>query len=57
VQDIAVNKQCGHQCPDPAVPEIVEANDEILFGESWILLPGPQAGRYAGEYQVIVGFQ
>lgn len=52
-----MNKQRCHECPDPAVLEIIETKDEILFGESWVLLPGPQAGRYASEYQVIVDFQ
>ena len=57
MQDIAVNKQRCHECPDPAVQEIIETKDEILFGESWVLLPGPQAGRYASDDKVIIDSQ
>ena len=57
MQDVGVNKERGHQCPHPAVQEVVVAEDEVLLSESWVLPPSPQAGRYAREYQERVGFQ
>jgi hypothetical protein len=57
VQEIAVNEQRSHQCPNPALQQIVETKNDILFGESWVLLPGPQAGRDTKEYKESVGSQ
>jgi hypothetical protein len=57
VQDTAVNKEGRQESPDPAVYEVVKAKDKILFGKRRRLLPGPEASRYAGEYEEKVDSQ
>ena len=51
VQDAAVDEEGSHKGPEPALHEVVEAEDEVVLGEHRLLLPGPDAGPYAGEYQ------
>jgi hypothetical protein len=57
MKDIGVNKQGHRQRPDSAVFEIAQTEDKISFGKCRILLPCPNAGCDAGEYQQRVGLQ
>ena len=45
-----MNEQRCDQCPDSAVQQVVVAENEILLGEGWVLLPGPETRRYTKEY-------
>jgi hypothetical protein len=61
VKQASVDKEGGQESPKLAPHEIVEAEDEVLFGKLRVLLPSPKAYHYACEYkervdsQVIVG--
>ena len=52
-----MDKQGGHKSPEPALREIVEAEEQVLLGKLGILLPSPEARHYASEYEESVDSQ
>jgi hypothetical protein len=61
VKNASVNKEGGQESPIPALHQVVEAEDEVLLGKLWVLLPSPETCHYASDYekrvdsQVVVG--
>jgi hypothetical protein len=51
VQEVGVNEKRCDQCPDSAVQQVAVTENEILLGERWVLLPGPETRRYTEEYE------
>jgi hypothetical protein len=52
-----MNEQGRQQSPDPAVREVGVAENEVVLGKCWGLLPRKQASAYTSEYQERIGFQ
>ncbi len=49
---VGMDEEGCYQGPDTSGQEIVQAEDEVLVCEAWILLlllPGVETGKYAGE--------
>jgi hypothetical protein len=56
-EDVGVNKQGHDRRPDSALFEVAQTEDKIFFGEGRVLLPCPDAGCDASEYQQWIGLQ
>jgi hypothetical protein len=52
-----VDEEGRQQSPIPAPHHVVEAEEEILLGKPWVLLPSPEACRYANDDKKGVYFQ
>lgn len=57
MKQASVDKEGGQESPKPTLHEIVEAEEEVLFGKLRVLLPSPKACRYACEYDERVDSQ
>jgi hypothetical protein len=57
MKQASVDKKGGQESPKPALHEIVEAEEEVLFGKLRVLLPSPKACHYAYEYEERVDSQ
>jgi hypothetical protein len=52
-----VDKERGQQSPIPALHQVVEAEEKVLLGKLWVLLPSPEARHYASDDKKRVYFQ
>jgi len=46
-----MDKESGHQGPQPALQQVIITENKILLGEGRVLLPGPETRRYTEEYK------
>ena len=44
-----MDKESGHQRPNPALQQVRITENQILLGEGRILLPGPETRGYAKD--------
>jgi hypothetical protein len=52
-----MNQERGQKSPKPTLDQIVEAKEEVLLCKLRLLLPRPEACRYASEYKKTVDSQ